>query len=116
MTVLRQVPGADSARGRDMEAIGEKSGQVVLRVRVQPRASRNSASMDPEGRIRVALTAPPVEGAANKALVDFIAQTLGVPRRQVRIESGEKSRDKTLMISGVPAEQVRTRFSANKTA
>jgi uncharacterized protein (TIGR00251 family) len=81
--------------------------EVLLRVRVQPKASRNALVVEDDGRIRVALTAPPVEGEANEALKAFLAKTLGVPRRAVSLVQGEKSRDKTVRIRGVTAEHVR---------
>ncbi len=84
---------------------------MLLRLRVQPRASRNSIRLDPEGGIRVTLMAPPVEGAANKALCEYIAKELGVPRRAVQVESGEKSRTKTVALHGVSLDSVRDLFS-----
>ena len=77
-----------------------------LRVRLQPRASRNEVVGWQEGVLRVRLTAPPVEGAANKALTDFIAEVLGVKRAQVRLVSGQKSRDKVLEIEGLTEEEL----------
>lgn len=90
-----------------VENIEERNGQVLLRVRVQPKASRNAIRMEPDGRIRVALTAPPVEGAANKALIQFIAKKMGIPKAGVTLLRGEKARDKTLGLAGVTAVQVR---------
>jgi uncharacterized protein (TIGR00251 family) len=94
-----------------MAAIEEKDGCTTLEVRVQPRASRNAVRLEADGRIRVALTAPPVEGAANQALTDFIAKSLSLPRGAVTLVRGEKSREKTLRVSGATAEQVRLRLS-----
>ncbi len=80
---------------------------VLLRVRVQPRASREAVVGEAEGRLRVALTAPPVEGAANDALRRFLAGRLGVARSRVTLESGEKSREKTVRIAGLTETAVR---------
>ena len=80
---------------------------TLLRVRVQPRASREDIVGLAEGRLRVALTAPPVEGAANDALRRFMAARLGVARGRVTLESGEKSREKTLRVVGMPETAVR---------
>jgi uncharacterized protein (TIGR00251 family) len=80
---------------------------VLLRVRVQPRASREAVVGEAEGRLRVALTAPPVEGAANDALRRFLASRLGVARGRVTLEAGEKSREKTLRIGGLSESAVR---------
>jgi len=71
---------------------------VRLRVRVQPRASRNEFAGVENGVLRVRLHAPPVDGAANEALVAFMADELGVSRRQVRIVSGFGSRNKVLEV------------------
>jgi uncharacterized protein (TIGR00251 family) len=54
-----------------------------------------------DGLLKIALTAPPVDGVANKALVEFVAKTLGVPKGQVTLVSGETSRRKTLEIVGI---------------
>lgn len=65
-------------------------------VRVQPRASSNQIVGRRDGVLRVRLQAPPVDGAANEALVEFLADQLGVTRRQVRLVSGFGSRNKVL--------------------
>lgn len=75
-----------------------------LAVYVQPRASRNEVVGWHDGALKLRLTAPPVEGAANDALQRFVAELLGVPRRQVRLLSGQGSRRKLLQIDGVGAE------------
>ena len=81
---------------------------TLFRVRVQPKASRNALLAGDEGRVRVALTAPPVEGAANEALVKYVAGLLGIPRRRVTLESGAQSREKVLRLAGLsPAEAAR---------
>lgn len=84
----------------------QRNEDVVLNLRVQPKASRNAIAVEPDGRVRVALTAPPVDGEANEALRVFIAKTLGIPRRDVTLVRGEKSRDKTLSITGLTKEHV----------
>jgi hypothetical protein len=90
--------------------IEERDGNVFLRVRVQPKAARNAVMIEPDGRVRVALTAPPVEGAANKALCTFVAKQLGLPRRLVTVAGGQKSRDKLLRIEGATATEVRNKL------
>lgn len=57
---------------------------------------------------KVALTAPPVDGAANSALIAFLSEALGVPARDIAIERGERGRHKTIRIAGVSADAVRT--------
>ena len=82
----------------------------MLNVRVIPRA-RTSAFGGMRGDdVVVRLAAPPVEGAANDALIDFLSDTLQIPRRGVRIVSGEHSRRKRVAIAGVTLEQVRARL------
>ncbi len=71
---------------------------LIVRVRLQPRASRDEVTGVREGALAVRLTAPPVEGKANAALCAFLAKRLGVPKSRVRLEAGEKGRDKRLRI------------------
>jgi uncharacterized protein (TIGR00251 family) len=75
-------------------------------VRVQPRASRTEVAGTQQGALKVRLQAPPVDGAANEALVDFLAESLGVPRRQVRIVSGATARTKVVEVTGVDVDAV----------
>ncbi|ROR34487.1 DUF167 family protein [Inmirania thermothiophila] len=71
---------------------------LVLAVRVQPRASR-TAVVGPEGeRLRVRVSAPPADGRANAALAELLAEAFGVPRRQVEILAGAGARDKRVRI------------------
>jgi uncharacterized protein (TIGR00251 family) len=72
-----------------------------IEVRVQPRASRNEIAGIREGVLRVRLQAPPVDGAANEALVRFLADEFGVPARAVRIVSGFGSRNKIVEVEAV---------------
>jgi uncharacterized protein (TIGR00251 family) len=82
-----------------------------LRVRVQPRASRNEVTAWRDGVLHVRLTAPPVEGAANAACRDFLAEWLGVRRAQVELVSGEKSREKRFRVSGLTDEALQAKIS-----
>ena len=83
---------------------------VILSLHVQPRASKNEIIGVVEGALKIRLTSPPVEGAANKFCCEFIAKTCGVPKRDVSIVSGEKSRHKRLKIFGVDPVQIRAIF------
>ncbi len=78
--------------------ISERDGWLRFDVRVQPRASKDEVAGVRDGALRVRLRAPPVEGAANDALVDFLADELGLSRRQVRIVSGLGSRSKIVEV------------------
>ena len=79
---------------------------VRFAVRVQPRASRSGVGGAHGEALKVRLTDPPVDGAANAALVDLLADALDVPRRAVRIISGATSRTKVIEIDGIGAERV----------
>lgn len=77
---------------------------VILSVKVQPRAGRTEVAgiLDQELKVRVA--APPVDSAANEALVEFIAKKLDLPRRAVTLVRGQTSRHKVLKIEGISLE------------
>ncbi len=77
----------------------------TLSVRIQPRASKNEITRMEDGAIKIRLTAPPVDGAANEALVRFLADTFSVAKSQVGIVSGHTSRDKIIRIDGISKEQ-----------
>lgn len=83
---------------------------VELDVRVIPRARKTEIAGLRDDAIVVRLAAPPVEGAANEALVAFVAEWLGVPRRAVHITSGDRSRRKRLAVDGVSADLIRARL------
>jgi uncharacterized protein (TIGR00251 family) len=84
---------------------------VTLRVRVQPRASRQAILGWRQDVLRVAVTAPPVEGAANEAVRRLLARTLGLAPSAVRVVRGEHGRDKLVEILGVSADELRTRLA-----
>src|SRR5512136_1622407 len=86
--------------------IHEKGQGVILTVQVVPRAPRNEIVGIHGDALRIRLQAPPVEGAANAALIAFLAETLGVRQRQVEIVSGHTARRKTVLVSGLGLEQV----------
>lgn len=87
--------------------IEEDGDSVTFEVRVAPRASRNAIMGVHEGALKVALTAPPVEGAANDALRKLIAKALGVPKSNIEIVRGERARNKVLRVRGVTLEALR---------
>lgn len=79
---------------------------VALDVLVQPRASRPRLGPIHGDRIKVAVTAPPVDGEANAAVIELVAKALGVARGAVVVTAGQASRRKTLAIRGVDAARV----------
>jgi len=83
-----------------------KDGSFLLRVYVQPKASKNEIVGLHGDALKIRLTSPPVDGKANKALVAFIARTLSVPKRQVTLQSGQQNRNKVLKIEGVTEERL----------
>ena len=83
---------------------------ATFAIRVQPRASRNAVVGELGDALKVALTAPPVEGKANEACIDFLAKLLNVARPSVTIASGESSRNKVIRVAGLSAQQVRERL------
>lgn len=77
-----------------------------LSVHVNPRSSRNQISGWQEDVLSIKLTAPPVDGAANKASVEFLADCLRIRKSQVSLVSGETSRDKVFEIAGLTKDEV----------
>jgi uncharacterized protein (TIGR00251 family) len=77
---------------------------LFLAVKVQPRASRNEVAGLHGSELKVAVTAPPVDSAANAAVIELLAETLGLPRRAVTLVRGQTSRHKVLRLDGITAE------------
>ncbi len=77
---------------------------ALLTVRLTPRGGRNAVNRYENGVLHARVAAPPVDGAANKALIALIAETLHVPKSRVHIQSGETGRDKVLRIEGLDSE------------
>ena len=95
-----------------MISIKENDGSVDFSVRVIPRASRSEVVGELEGAVKVRLTSPPVDGAANAELIKLLAKTLRVSRSSVEIVSGETSKTKRLTVTGVTAGQLRNLLSS----
>jgi uncharacterized protein len=81
---------------------------VLLSVRVTPRAGRTAIAGVRDGVVQIKLAAAPVEGAANTALIDLLATVFRIPKRDIRIVSGERSRSKIVEISGLSEERAQT--------
>jgi uncharacterized protein (TIGR00251 family) len=79
---------------------------VCLEVQVQPRSSRNQIVGEQDGRLKIKLTAPPVEGEANQALINYLAQLLQIPKKNVKLLKGESARHKLIEISGVTEQEL----------
>lgn len=83
-----------------------QSDGVLLAVKLQPRASVNQIGEPLGDELRIKVTAPPVDAAANEALVRLLADTLDCPRRRVELLRGQTSRHKTVKLHGFTAQEV----------
>lgn len=93
--------------------VREVAGGVSLAVRALPGAKKKTAILGvycegEKARLKIAVQAPAVEGRANEALVEFLAETFGVPKRSVQLVSGELSRSKTFILQGVSLAAARS--------
>jgi uncharacterized protein (TIGR00251 family) len=84
----------------------ERDGAVTFEVIVQPRASRAGVGPVVGDRLRVAVSAPPVDGKANEAVVRVLSEALGVARSAIEIVRGETGRRKTIRVRGVGMARV----------
>lgn len=91
-------------------AVGVRGGAIRVSIKVRPRASRTAVRGVEGGALVIALTAPPVDGEANEALVDALARLLDVRRRDVTIVSGQTARTKIVEIAGVTAAALTARL------
>ena len=83
---------------------------VTISIRVQPRASRNAVVGWTGDTLNIRLTAPPVEGAANRACLQFLAEILDVAPSRISLEAGEKSREKRFRVAGLTSEAARAKI------
>ncbi len=97
--------------GAKREGIRGGGTGAALAIRVTPGASKNEiAAILDDGTLRIRLTAPALEGRANRALVDFLANALDVPRSSIDIVAGENSRNKLVSILGIDPQTVQERL------
>lgn len=87
-----------------------RDGQLVFKVQVVPRSSRSEVTGEHNGSLRVRVAAPPVDGAANKEVIQVLAKTFKVSRSAVRILSGHNGRLKQVSIEGVSEKFLRGMF------
>jgi uncharacterized protein (TIGR00251 family) len=85
---------------------------VLLAIKVQPRASSNEIGPQLGNELRVKVTAPPVDAAANDALIRLLAHTLDCPRNRIELVRGHTSKHKTIRVIGVRAEDIVARLAA----
>jgi hypothetical protein len=93
-----------------MVAIQNSPAGVTFAVRIHPRAKKNAITGKVGDALKLALTAPPVDGKANEACLEFFAKFLKVPRSSVTIAAGETSRNKVIRVAGLTVQQVRERL------
>ena len=93
-----------------MIPIRDTPGGATFAVKVHPRARKNAVTGEVGDALKLSLTAPPVEGKANQACIEFLAELLKVPRSSVTIAAGHSSRNKLVRVSGLTAAHVQGRL------
>jgi len=88
-------------------ALHETAAGVTFAVKVRPRARRNAVVGELGGAVKIALTAPPIDGRANQACIEFLAELLSLPRSAIEIVSGQSSRSKLIRVAGISVQQLR---------
>ena len=89
-----------------MSWLSDTPAGAVLNLRIVPRASKNAIQGEHGDALKVRLCAPPVDGAANAALIEFLADFFSLPRARVQLLSGATSRNKRVLLAGLPAAKV----------
>src|SRR5579872_4444916 len=87
-----------------MIPLQESAGGTSFAVKVHPRARKNAITGTVGDALKLSLTAPPIEGRANEATIDFFAKLLRLPRGSVTIAAGESSRNKVICVTGISAQ------------
>ena len=95
---------------KDMAVLQESGQGVTLNVKIQPRARRNGIVGQVGDALKIAITAPAMEGRANEACIQFLAELLRQPRSSISIVSGQKSRNKAIQIAGISLHDARVRL------
>ena len=90
-----------------MIPVHDTPGGAAFSVKLHPRARKNAITGELGDALKVSLTAPPINGKANEACIEFFAKLLEVPRSSVTIASGQTSRQKVIRVTGLSAEEVR---------
>ena len=83
----------------------------LLPVRLHPGARRNAITGEHDGALKIALTAPPVDGKANEALLRYLAEIMGVSLSRIELKSGQTSRSKMVLITRIRAEEVAAKLT-----
>ncbi len=93
-----------------MIPIRESNGGATFAVKVHPRARKNAIEGEVGDALKLSLTAPPIDGKANQACVEFLAKLLKVPRSSVTIASGQTGRNKVIRVAGLSVAELRKRM------
>ncbi|MFZ0796527.1 MAG: DUF167 domain-containing protein [Terriglobales bacterium] len=93
-----------------MIPVRDSNAGTTFAVKVRPRAKKNAITGEVGDALKLALTAPPVDGKANDACIEFLAKLLKVPRSSVTIAAGQGSRNKVIRVAGLSVQQVRDRL------
>ena len=93
-----------------MIPVHETSAGITFAVKVHPRAQKIAITGEIGDALKLSLTAPPANGKANQACIEFFATLLNLPRSSVTIASGQTNRNKTIRVSGLSADEVRRRI------
>jgi uncharacterized protein (TIGR00251 family) len=96
-----------------MIPLHETAKGISFSVKVHPRARKNAITGTVGDALKLALTAPPVEGKANQAVIEFFSELFAIPRSSVTIASGETSRNKVIRIAGVSKAAAEQRLAEN---
>ena len=104
----KEAPSAGAALARSF--LRQKGEVLLLEIVLAPRASKERMLGVHGGRLKIAVTAPPVDGKANKAVCEYLAKLLGVSRGNVSIELGHGSREKVVRIEGCAYETAAERL------
>ena len=97
----------------DMIPVQESAKGITFAVKVHPRARKNAITGTVGDALKLALTAPPVEGKANQAVIEFFADLFAIPRSSVTIASGETSRNKIVRVAGVSRPVAEQKLAEN---
>ncbi|SRR5579872_4889813 len=97
-----------------MIALSHSTDGVSFEIKVHPRAKKNAITGEIGNALKVSLTAPPIDGRANEACIEFFAKLLRVSRSSVTIASGESNRQKVIRVIGLSPEQIRERLQLDE--
>ncbi len=98
-----------------MIPLHETSSGITFAIKVQPRARRNAIVGAIGDALKIALTAPPIDGRANEACIEFFAELLDVSRSSIMIIAGRSSRNKVVRVSGATVQQIHNKLQLSQT-